>query len=395
MTAPPPAPYRGTRLAAVSAVIGTAGLALTAVGFFTDRHAAALSYLLAFAYWTGLSVAALLWLGIFHASNARWMTVLRRALETMTLALPALAALFVPVALTLGDAFSWVHPDPRQFSAEQLHLLEHKSAYLNVPMYLARTAGYFLLWIGAAELLARWSRRQDEEGAPLLLANMRSLGTAVVPLGGLAITFAGFDWLMSLDPLWASTIFGAYYFAGSFLAAMCLLTIATTWSRGGGLYGELVTLDHFHNLGKLMLAFTAFWAYVAFSQFMLIWAANLPEENVWFLSRSIGGWKVVAGAIVLGHFVLPFVLLLSRSLKLRPRLLSAIAAWQLLMHGVDLYWIVNGASGSPPLPHWTVLTAFIGVGGAAIALALFRARGRYTVPVKDPFLAESLRYVQP
>jgi hypothetical protein len=224
---------------------------------------------------------------------------------------------------------------------------------------------------------------------------MRSLGTAVIPLGGLAITFAGFDWLMSLDPLWASTIFGAYYFSGSFLAAMCLLTIATTWSRGGGLYGELVTLDHFHNLGKLMLAFTAFWAYIAFSQFMLIWAANLPEENVWFLSRSIGAWKAVAGALILGHFVLPFVLLLSRRLKLRPRLLSALAAWQLLMHGVDLYWIVSGASGRPPQPHWTVFTAFAGMGGAAIALALFRARGRYTVPVNDPFLVESLRYAQP
>jgi len=393
MTAPAPQapqPYRGTRGALAFAVIGAAGLALTAVGFSTDRRATALSYLLAFAYWTGLAVAALLWLGVFHASNARWMTVLRRAMETMTLGLPALAVLFVPVALTLGDVFPWVHPDAHQLTAEQLRLLEHKAPYLNVPMFLARTAGYFVIWIAASELLARWSRRQDEEGAPLLLANMRALGTAAIPLGGLAITFAGFDWLMSLDPLWASTIFGAYYFSGSFLAAMCLLTIATTWSRS-----ELVTLDHFHNLGKLMLAFTAFWAYIAFSQFMLIWAANLPEENVWFLSRSVGAWKFVEVVLVVGHFVLPFVLLLSRSLKLRPRLLSALAAWQLLMHGVDLYWIVSGASGSPAMPHWTVFTAFAGVGGAAVALALFRARGRYTVPVKDPFLAESLECVQP
>jgi hypothetical protein len=388
-------PYRGSRVMLVAGVLGAVGLALTAVGFFIDRRATALSYLLAFTYWAGLSVAALLWLGVFHASNARWMTVLRRALETMTLALPALAVLFVPVALTLGDVFPWVHPDPKLYSEEQLHLLAHKSPYLNVPMYVLRTAGYFVVWIGAAELLARWSRRQDEEGAPLLLANMRSVGTAVVPLGGLAITFAGFDWLMSLDPLWASTIFGAYYFSGSFLGAMCLLTIATTRSRGGGLYGQLVTVDHFHNLGKLMLAFTAFWAYVAFSQFMLIWAANLPEENVWYLARSVGGWKVVEGALIAGHFALPFLLLLSRSLKLRPRLLSAVAAWQLLMHGVDLYWIVAGASGSPPAPHWTVFTAFAGVGGAAAWLALLRARGRHTVPVKDPFLPESLRYVQP
>lgn len=389
------APYRASRLALICGVLGAAGLALTAVGFFTDRRATSLSYLLAFTYWTGLSVAALLWLGTFHASNARWMTVLRRALETMTLPLPALAVLFVPVALTLGDAFPWVHPDPKQFSPEQLALLAHKSPYLNVPMFVLRTAGYFVLWIAAAELLARWSRRQDQEGSPLLLANMRSVGSAVVPLGGLAITFAGFDWLMSLDPLWASTIFGAYYASGAFLAAMCLLTIATTWSRGGGLYGELVTPDHFHNLGKLMLAFTAFWAYVAFSQFMLIWAANLPEENVWFLARSVSGWKVVEGLLIAGHFVLPFILLLSRSLKLKPGLLSAVAAWQLLMHGVDLYWIVAGASGSPPTPHWTVFTAFIGVGGAAVATALFRARGRHTVPLKDPFLADSLRYVQP
>jgi len=393
--APASAPYRGSRAVTVSAVIGAAGLALTLVGFLTDRRDAALSYLLSFAYWTGLAVAALLWMSVFHASNARWMTVLRRALETMTLALPALAALFVPVALTLGDVYSWVHPDPHLFTPEQLHHLEHKAPYLNVPMFVLRTAGYFAVWIAAAELLARWSRRQDEQGAPLLLLNMRALGTAAIPLGGLAITFAGFDWLMSLDPLWASTIFGAYYFAGSFLGAMCLLTIAATLSRRDGLFGQMVTLDHFHNMGKLMLAFTAFWAYLAFSQFMLIWVANLPEENVWYLSRVVGSWKVVAVALIVGHFVLPFFLLLSRDLKLRPRLLSALGAWQLLMHLLDLYWIVHGASGSGPLPHWTVFTAFAGVGGAAVALALYRARGRHTVPVRDPFLAESLRYVQP
>jgi hypothetical protein len=156
-----------------------------------------------------------------------------------------------------------------------------------------------------------------------------------------------------------------------------------------------VSLDHFHSLGKLMLAFTAFWAYVAFSQFMLIWAANLPEENVWFLARSVGGWKVVEGALIAGHFALPFLLLLSKGLKLKPRLLSAVAAWQLVMHGVDLYWIVAGASGLSPVPHWTVFTALLGVGGAAAWVALFRARGRHTVPLKDPFLADSLRYVQP
>ncbi|HVE84306.1 MAG TPA: hypothetical protein VND93_15725 [Myxococcales bacterium] len=379
----------------ISGAAGAAGLTLTLVGFFADRRAASLSYLLAFAYWTGLAVAALLWLAVFHASSARWMTVLRRALEAFTLSLPALAVLFIPVALTLQDAFPWVHPDPHRFSPEQLEMLENKAAYLNVPMFLARTAGYFAIWIAASELMARWSRRQDAEGAPVLLANMRAVGTAAVPLGGLAITFAGFDWLMSLDPLWASTIFGAYYFSGSFLAAMCLLTIITTLARRDGLFGKLVKLDHFHSMGKLMLAFTAFWAYIAFSQFMLIWAANLPEENVWYLERTVGGWKVIASALIAGHFVLPFFLLLSRDLKYRPRLLSAVGAWQLLMHLLDLYWIVAGASGSSPAPHWTVLTAFAGVGGVAVAVALYRARGMHTLPLKDPFLEESLRYAQP
>lgn len=397
MTGPaaiPAEPFTGTRWMTLSGAVGAGGLLLTVLGLFQDRQAAAYSYLIAFTYWTGIAAGALILVCIFHASAARWMTVLRRAMEVMGLSAPVLLLLFVPLVLLAGDVFPWVHPE-RHYTPEQIHHLHHKQAYLNLPFFTARGLLYLACWSAVGFLLHRWSIQQDQTGDPRLLLRQRQLGTGAIPFLGLAITFAGFDWLMSVDPLWQSTIFGAYYFAGSFLSAIGLLTIVTAMARREGHYGRLVGPDHFHNLGKLLLAFTAFWAYLAFSQFMLIWVANLPEETPWFLARTAGAWRMAWVALIAGHFVLPFFLLLSRDLKLRPRLLSAVAAWQLLMHYLDLHWVVLGGARQSPVPHWTALTAFAGVGGVAVAFALFRARGRHTLPVKDPFLPDSLRYAQP
>jgi hypothetical protein len=202
---------------------------------------------------------------------------------------------------------------------------------------------------------------------------------------------------MSLTPLWQSTIYGVYYFSGSFLAAFCVLTIVTANAQGTNLYGSLVKPDHFHNLGKLMLAFVAFWAYTAFSQFLLVWIANIPEEAPWYGLRIFGAWRPMSIALFFLHFLLPFFILLSRNLKLQPRKLSVVAVYILAIHAVDLYWLIwpalTGTDG--PSFHWTLVTAFLGVGGIAVGFALMQARNRFTLPVKDPYIAESLRYVQP
>jgi hypothetical protein len=282
------------------------------------------------------------------------------------------------------------------FTEVELHHLHHKHPYLNQTFFYIRQAIYFVVWAFVALKLRGWSAEQDTTGALELTVKQRRFSPGALPFLALTITFAGFDWLMTLTPLWQSTIFGVYYFAGSFQAAFCILTIATVNAQGKNEYGSLVTTAHYHNLGKLMLAFTAFWAYVAFSQFLLIWIANIPEEAGWFKLRIEGPWKSLSIALFAMGFVLPFFTLLSRNLKLKPRLLAVVAVYLLVMHAVDMYWLIWPAfSPQGPSFHWTILTAFVGVGGIAVAAAIFLARGRYSLPVKDPYIAESLRYVQP
>jgi hypothetical protein len=319
------------------------------------------------------------------------MIVLRRPLELMGTSIAVFAVLFLPIALALRSLFLWVEP-PATLSEHALHLLHHKAAYLNVPFFLLRSAVYFAIWIAVAFALYRWSIRQDETADAALTDKMRRLGTGSLPLLGLTITFAAFDWLMSLDPTWFSTIFGVYYFAGSMVGAVALLTLFAVY----GPRGEWGGLPHLHNLGKLLLTFTSFWAYIAFSQFMLIWAANLPEEVPWYLARLNRQWQGWAVLVTLAQFVLPFILLLSRSLKLRPRALGAVAMWLLLAHFLDLYWLVMPALHEVgPRPHPLDLTAFLGLGAAGLTFGLWQLRGRFAVPVGDPALAESVGYVQP
>lgn len=384
---------RGVMLGA--AVVGALGLLITLVGFFVAPGPALHSYLVAFCYWTGLGVAALILLCIFHASHARWMVVLRRAIESIPAALWLMVPLFLPIAVGMAHLYPWVEP-PAGLSEHELGLLEHKRAYLNPPFFLLRAALYFGCWVLVAELLRRWSVRQDESGDGELTSKQRRLGAGALPALAVTLTFASVDWLMSLEPLWFSTVFGVYFFAGSFVSAIAVVTLCAALAFRRELDGGLATPEHLHSLGKLLFAFVCFWAYIAYSQYMLMWIADLPEEVPWYLARTGSGWRRVALLLFVGHFVVPFVALLSARLKRRPGPLAALAGWILLMHFVDLYWVVMPAlHRDAPRVHWTDFSAFFGVGGAAVAFALFRLRGGYAVPVRDPFLAASVRYTQP
>ncbi|WP_224247131.1 hypothetical protein [Hyalangium gracile] len=392
--------YTGTpRLMVPAFGIGILGLVLTAVGAFVgDARAAAHSYLFAYAYWVGISVAAIIMVAVFHTAKAKWMTVLRRAMETMAISIPIFAVLFLGLIPALKLLYPWVPGSElaNQLTDVQRGHLSHKHAYLNVGFFYARQVIYFVVWTFVSHRLYGWSTRQDEGGDLMLTVKQRFLSPGSLPFLALTITFAAFDWMMSLTPLWQSTIYGVYYFAGSFLAAFCVLTLATVNATGKDLYGNLVTTAHYHNLGKLMLAFVAFWAYIAFSQFLLVWIANLPEEAPWYHVRIFGGWRPVSIALFFVHFLIPFGILLSRNLKLQPRKLAVVAVYLLLVHAVDMYWLIFPAyNDAQPTFPWTIITAWVGVGGIAVGFALFRARGRYTVPVKDPYIADSLRYVQP
>jgi hypothetical protein len=380
--------------------LGVAGLALAAVGGVMSKREALFGYLVSFTYWAGIALASLIMLMIFHAFRAKWMVVLRRPLEAMATTILLFLPLCIPILLGMSDLYSWVHPDHNALSHEAAEMLEHKAGYLNVPFFVGRTVGYLLLASFLAWRLFGLSTRQDGSGDPGLTQKQRNVGVAGLPFMALVITFAAFDWLMSLNPLWFSTIFGVYYFAGSFWSTVAILIIATSLARGRGLFGEHVTIEHLHNLGKLLFAFTCFWGYIAFSQMMLIWIANLPEEIGFFTVRMKGDWAGWGIFLILGHFLVPFGLLLSRELKRTPGRLSLVAGWALLMNLVDIFWLVMPTLDEKAVPLTPsvllgLVGSFVGVGGLAVAFAIWRIRGHFTVPVKDPFLPVSLRYRQP
>ena len=371
------------------------GLGLTAVGAVFDARRALYAYLVAFVYWLGIALGALILLGAFHAANARWPVVLRRFLEHVPAVIPLFVLLFVPLLLGRHALFPWTNPEALE--GELRALVLHKKPYLNLPFFVLRAVIYFGVWMAVAELLRRWSIRQDQSGGHLLTRWQRRLGAGSLPLLALTLSFAAFDWMMSIDPRFYSTIFGVYWFSGSFMAIFAVLILAGRLTlTDESQFGVHLSSEHFHALGNFLLAFVAFWAYTAFSQFLLIWIANVPEEVPFYILRIRGSWGGVGAFLALFHFLVPFFVLLSRDLKRSPKALAWVAAWMLLMHWVDLYWIVmpHLDPSGPHLSFWD-LTAFVGVGGAAVAFALLRMRGSAPVPVKDPYLADSLRYLPP
>jgi hypothetical protein len=379
-----------------SGAIGVLGLLGTFAGMATgDARPAYFSYLFSFAYWGGLALASVVLLQIFHAFRAKWMVVLRRAVEVMAVTMVLFLVLFIPIAMGLKHLYSWVEP-ASDLPAEALRILKHKEAYLNTPFFVVRSVGYILMAALVSQRLFGLSVKQDDTGDVQLTARQRAFGTGALPFLAFVFSFAGFDWLMSLDPLWFSTIFGVYFFAGSFVSSISLLVIITDRARGKNLYGDLVSAEHIHQLGKLMLAFTCFWAYIGFSQLLLIWIAGLPEEVPFYLVRMKGGWAGVSVFMIVGNFFLPFGALLSRSLKRNRGQLALVAFWILLVHAVDIFWLVMPTLSPDSIPfHWTLIPAFVGIGGLALAFGLWRIRGRFTVPVRDPYLADSLAYKGP
>ena len=390
------APFKGGgRWVMGGGLAGLLFLVVTFVGIAISPREAYYSYLTAYVYWAGIGFASVILLMIFHATHARWMTILRRPLEAMAAAMFIFVVLFVPIALGMKHLYIWVDP-PADLGREALKLIAHKRPYLNVSGFVVRGIIYLLLATFLGQRLYGWSLKQDQSGDINLTQRQRNLAAGGLPFIALAMTFAAFDWLMSLNPTWFSTVFGVYYFAGSFVATLALLAIVTGKARAANVLGGLMTDDHTANIGKLMLAFVCFWTYIGFSQLLLIWIAGLPEETPFYITRFGAGWAGVGVLLIFGHFFLPFGALLSRSLKRNPRKLSIVAGWILFIHYVDIFWLVMPSLHPEGFSfHWTSLTAFLGVGLVAIAFAVSRLRGRLAIPVKDPYLAESLRYRQP
>jgi hypothetical protein len=399
--------FRGRRLALGAAIVAVLGFVALAIGLAVDPERAWRSYLMAFAFVFTVSVGGLIFLMAGYATNARWMAVVRRATEAVALPLPALAVLFIPIVFGAAWLYPWQSPPPG-LAGHDLEILRHRRAYLNLPFFTVRAAIYFLVILMASFLLRRWSVRRDgrpgelppagdEVAAEASLARDRTLASAMLPPVSLAFTFAGIDWIMSLEPVWYSSIFGFYLFAGGFLAAIAVVTVLTAqiWRREQG--GGVVTPHHFHALGRLMLAFTVFWTYIAFFQAMLIRIANKPNEVTFYLQRIGGGWAVFVYVLIFGHFVVPFLVLLLRPVKFRPRVMAATGAWLVVMHLVDIYWLVMPSpspshAGGGMLLSWLDLAALAAVVGTAVAVAAWRQDGVPIIPQGDPFLVRGAAY---
>ncbi|MEO6950345.1 MAG: hypothetical protein ABI321_00925 [Polyangia bacterium] len=376
--------------------LGVLGLAGTAArAFMPDGTRIALhSYVIAYAYWVGLALAAGLLLAIWHAAKAKWVVAIRRPVEIMAATMPIFLVLFVPIALGMKQLYPWAGgPDFAHLSGEEMHLIHHREHWLNPTTFLVRTALYFVIWIVVSLVLAGSSFKQDKTGDPKLTERMWTWGPASLPFLGLAIAFAAFDWLMSLATVWFSSMWGVYYFAGSFVALFALLILVLRSLSMDPSFKGAMRVTHWLSTGQFLLAFTAFWGYIAFDQYMLTFVANLPDATPFLIARQTGSWKFVGLLLMFGHFLVPFLLLLSRKLKTQPNRIRFLAMWILFIHYVDLYWcVMPQISPAWATPDWSNLTAFLGVGGFSVATAVTILRGKFAVPVKDPFLAESLDY---
>ena len=346
------------------------------------------SYLFAYIFWLGVSLGCLAILMIQHVSGGAWGLVIRRLLESGTRTIPFMALMFVPLIGGLRSLYPWARPEAVAADA----LLQHKQPYLNVTFMLIRAAVYFGIWMLLAFLLNRWSRAQDETRDETLPRRLQLLSSGGLILFVLTMTFASVDWVMSLEPQWFSTIYGALLMAGQVVSAFCvIIAVAILLSRAKPL-SDVVTPAILHDLGKLLFTFVMIWAYFALSQFLIIWSGNLPEEIPWYLRRMNGGWEWVGLSIILLHFSLPFVLLLLRSVKRNAGRLVRVAMLILVMRLVDLYWMMAPASGGVLGVHWMDLAAVLGLGGLW-TWAFLRQLGRTPLlPFGDPYLKEAMEH---
>lgn len=390
-------PPEASRYQQWALIVGAVFTAILALGFFlSPREMFFRSYLLAYVFWIGIALGCLAILMLQHLSGGAWGLVIRRVLESGTRTLPLMAVLFVPIIFGMGYLYEWTHIDQLASakSVEEKHLyeiLKHKSAYLNVPGFLLRTLLYFVIWGVLAYLLNKWSSEQDRTAERRFTKRLQAISGPGLVLFVLTVTFASVDWVMSIDPEWFSTIFGLLFVAAWTLSSFAFVIGVMALLSARAPLSDVVRPKHFHDLGKLLLAFVMVWAYFSFSQFLIIWSGNIPEETRWYLYRMRGGWSFVALSLVIFHFALPFLLLLSRDLKRNARSLAMVAGVVLVMRLVDLFWLIAPKfSKGDFLMTWTDVVAPIGIGGLWLAFFLWQLKQRPLIPFNDPQLPEVL-----
>ena len=392
----PPTPegeyFETGRFAGLSVLLGVVAvvaLALCGAGAAIDPKQFSFSWLFAFGFFFTLCAGCFFWTIVHYATDAEWTVVVRRQLENIAVLVAVLAIFFIPILLLRHHLYEWMNIAPGKEAN-----LDSKRAYLNLNFFILRAAFFLGFFIIASQFLRRFSVRQDKDGNPQFTIRLRKVAFASLPLFALCLTFGAFDWLMSLNYRWFSTMFGVYIFAGAAGSSMSLLVLVISALQRAGYLKNVVTLEHYHIMGKWMFAFCVFWAYIGFGQYMLIWYANIPEETQYFLTRNTESWWGLSMLLVIGRFFGPFAILLLQSIKKHPRQLCYVAAWILLMQMLDIYLVVlpalHGTGVHVSLWDFAALIAI----GATLAFVYLRIVGKTSLfPVRDPRLVESLKLV--
>jgi hypothetical protein len=423
-------------------LLGGAGLMVVALGLAWGNEGGLARfmhvYLVNYAYFLSISLGAVFFVAVQHVTHAGWSVSVRRLMEILAANAMLMAVLFLPILATvlMGSGVLYVWADRDAFAADtaqaahhesatqndaEVHndehgehaghdahtmaahreLLDHKSPYLNGPFFAVRFVVYFVVWIGLARFFLKRSREQDETGDHQLTNSMERISPIAIVLFGVTVSFASFDMLMSLDPFWFSTIYGLYYFSGAVVGFFATMILVAMTLQATGRLTNAITVEHYHELGKLLFAFVVFWGYIAFSQYMLIWYANIPEETVWFKARqSTQAWVILSLVLLCGHLLLPFIGLISRGAKRSKAILAFWAIWLLIAHWIDMYYLVMPKfyidmahhDITPPSFGPVDVISFVALGAAYLGgLALVAGNGSLLAN-RDPRLNEALAF---
>lgn len=376
------------KLQSRSLYFGIAGLAFTGLGFAVNSQMVLRSYLLAFMLWGGVAIGCLGLLMLHHMVGGGWGVAIRRLLEAGTRTFPLVFLMFLPVALGVHSLYEWSHADV----VAKDPVLQHKSMYLNEMGFYIRAILYFAIWMFLSMRLNALSKRQEQEGYWPVRPSLQRLSAPGLILHALVVTFAGVDWIMSLEPHWFSTIFGAIFMVNQALSCFAIMIFVICFLSTKEPMKGVVKTQTYHDLGSLLFAFNMLWAYVSFSQLIIIWSANLPEEIVYYIKRLRGGWEYIGLAVFLFHFVVVFFLLLNRPVKRNPSLLGKVALWVLAMRVLDLIWVIMPAfshevQNGVPVAHfdfnavWISFAAALGLGGIWMYVFAMQLKKRSLEPL--------------
>jgi hypothetical protein len=384
------APASVNRAQRLAFLIGGVGLILAIVGAVTSPAKFYESYLFGYLLVLGLTLGSLGLLMLQHVTSGIWGIVIRRPLEAATRTIWLVLLMFVPIALGMKIFYAeWL--DPAQVKAHPLSDLQAR--YLTQSGFLVRAVVYFAIWIILVFLFNAWSKQQDSHPDDLgVRKRFRMTGPPGIILYVLSMTFAAIDWVMSISPHWASTIYGFIFVGGQLISAMALMIIVVVALAKSEPYSGFIRERHLHDLGKLLFAFNMLWAYFAFSQLLIIWSGNQPEEISYYRSRLNGEWGVVAVIVLVFSFGLPFLILLSRDVKRNPRLISAVAAWMLVFRLVDLYWMTRPEFSASAWPNWRDVVVPVALIGLWVGVFATNLKQRPILPLVDPKLSEVLAH---